>query len=81
MVAAVGAPGGIRTHGLQSRSLTLYPAELRELVKDFYELGFCLPPYLLPLVHKSHFANIAAFPRERKTGFDKDLLRIVMNIS
>ena len=24
-----GAPGGIRTHGLQSRSLTLYPAELR----------------------------------------------------
>ena len=25
----VGTPGGIRTHGLQSRSLTRYPAALR----------------------------------------------------
>ena len=28
-VVFVGTPGAIRTHGLQSRSLTLYPTELR----------------------------------------------------
>ena len=28
-VLSFGTPGAIRTHGLQSRSLTLYPAELR----------------------------------------------------
>lgn len=26
---SIGTPGAIRTHGLQSRSLTLYPTELR----------------------------------------------------
>ena len=30
-VLVCGAPGGIRTHGLQSRSLSLYPTELRAL--------------------------------------------------
>ena len=35
------ASGGIRTHGLQSRSLTLYPSELRALMDslDFTILG------------------------------------------
>ena len=28
-VLSFGTPGAIRTHGLQSRSLTLYPAELQ----------------------------------------------------
>ncbi len=31
MAVMVGTPGAVRTHGLQSRSLTLYPAELRAL--------------------------------------------------
>ena len=29
-----GTPDAIRTHDLQSRSLTLYPAELRARTKD-----------------------------------------------
>ena len=31
----VGAPGGIRTPDTQVRSLVLYPAELRALIKAF----------------------------------------------
>ncbi len=31
-----GAPGGIRTHGLQLRKLTLYPTELQALCLHWY---------------------------------------------
>jgi hypothetical protein len=31
MILMSGAPGGIRTHGLQLRKLTLYPTELQAL--------------------------------------------------
>ena len=37
-----GTPGAIRTHDLQSRSLTLYPAELRA---HFYQLAVGYVPY------------------------------------
>ena len=32
-----GTPGAVRTHGLQSRSLTLYPAELRAHIQFFID--------------------------------------------
>ena len=38
---AVSTPGAIRTHGLQSRSLTLYPTELRARVLSFRKLKYC----------------------------------------
>lgn len=46
-----GAPGGIRTHGLQFRKLTLYPAELRVLI--IYESTTYILPVLKLLVRYS----------------------------
>ncbi len=36
-----GTPDGIRTHDLQSRSLTLYPAELRARLPMYYSKSPC----------------------------------------
>ena len=35
-----GTPDAIRTHDLQSRSLTLYPAELRAHIQLTYYIGY-----------------------------------------
>lgn len=35
-----GTPDGIRTHDLQSRSLTLYPTELRAHIQLIYYIGY-----------------------------------------
>ena len=42
---ACGTPDAIRTHDLQSRSLTLYPAELRARMQFIYTLQLSLMSY------------------------------------
>ena len=37
---SLGTPDAIRTHDLQSRSLTLYPTELRAHIQLIYYIGY-----------------------------------------
>lgn len=63
-----GTPDAIRTHDLQSRSLTLYPAELRAHITPQMRGCFAIPFWdssniiylLLRFVHKVHVFIIAA---------------------
>ena len=40
MLPHFGTPDAIRTHDLQSRSLTLYPTELRAHIQLIYYIGY-----------------------------------------
>ena len=63
-----GTPDAIRTHDLQSRSLTLYPTELQAHICELESILIIAPPGRKSQEHNSRKIKIRCAPGSHTTG-------------